>query len=637
MIGTPFGRYQLLELLGRGGMGEVWRAFDAETNRAVAVKVLSTHLANDSRFEERFRREAHAAAGLNDPHVVPIHNFGEIDGRLYVDMRLIEGHDLQALISDGPLHPSRAIGIIGDVAAALDAAHEVGLFHRDVKPSNILVAKSDFAYLIDFGIARAANEARMTSTGAVIGTWAYLAPERITGADDHRADIYALACVLYACLTGRQPFPGTSMEQQIGGHLALPPPCPSAHDSTLPTKFDDVVAKGMAKNPDDRYSTAGELAREARQALTAPEASSPAETPIPSGTPAGYRPGAETESRSPTSSRFAPTNGKRRWWGIAAATAATIAIVAAAGIANLDHDTPSANGGLASNPSTAQSEPDGPFTGAFRAAFGPVTTTNGGQVDAATTGSSEVRSACRATGCVATATSIGPMVENSPVFDRIGDEWVAVDVIDSTSAPQSFRAVCLQTLTPQLWEVTRLTLQPDGSSLSGDYEIIDPGRSCVSERSVTLTRTGAVDEATTPDPLTQAPRIASPAEALYGRYRVTYNRGTSAPAVHEGPLFTSCLRTGETCVSTFTSEPHDGQRQVLLWADDKWVWTVDQEVSCNVDNARVYLKASAVFRVPSPPQNPIDFLSGRGSDTATGGTGCDGSTDTTTTYERLGN
>ncbi|WP_156746042.1 serine/threonine-protein kinase, partial [Mycobacterium sp. 1423905.2] len=227
MEGTPFGRYRLIELLGRGGMGEVWRAYDTETQRVVAVKVLPANLANDPIFEQRFRREALAAAGLNEPHVVPIHNFGEIDGRLYVDMRLVHGRDLGAIIADGPLDPERTVKIIEQVASALRAAHRIGLVHRDVKPSNILVTEDDFAYLIDFGIARAAGSSRMTGTGNVIGTWAYMAPERLTtGQTDPRGDTYALGCVFYECLTGNQPFPGDSLEQQIGGHLSLPPPRP---------------------------------------------------------------------------------------------------------------------------------------------------------------------------------------------------------------------------------------------------------------------------------------------------------------------------------------------------------------------------------------------------------------------------
>src|SRR6516164_10510404 len=174
-------------------MGQVFRAYDPTTDRMVALKVLPAHLAGDPEFQERFRREARVAASLNDPHVIPIHRYGEIEGRLYVDMRLIEGRDLQAVLADGPLEPSRAVRIIEQVAEALHAAHEVGLLHRDVKPSNILLDDDDFAYLIDFGIARASEDTRLTKTGGVIGTLHYLAPERLgAGVVDARADIYAL-------------------------------------------------------------------------------------------------------------------------------------------------------------------------------------------------------------------------------------------------------------------------------------------------------------------------------------------------------------------------------------------------------------------------------------------------------------
>ncbi len=266
----PFGRYRLVSLIGEGGMGQVFRAFDTETERTVAVKVLPPHLAKDEKFQERFRREAHAAAGLADPHIVPIHDFGEIEGRLYVDMRLIDGRDLEAVLADGPMDPERAVSIIEQVAGALDAAHRIGLVHRDVKPTNVLVGERDFAYLIDFGIARGTGEVGVTSTGQTIGTLSYMAPERFaTGMADFRSDVYALACVLYQCLTGMRPYAGDSLEQQIAGHMIAPPPRPSAHRLGIPSTFDEVIATGLAKDPDRRYQTASDLGHAARRALTA--------------------------------------------------------------------------------------------------------------------------------------------------------------------------------------------------------------------------------------------------------------------------------------------------------------------------------------------------------------------------------
>jgi serine/threonine protein kinase len=270
--GTSFGRYRLIELLGRGGMGEVWRAHDTVTDRVVAIKVLPAHLSQDEDFQRRFRREAHAAARLDTPHVVPIHDYGEIDGRLFVSMRLIKGRDLDTVLAEGPLDPARAVRIIDQVAKALHAAHEVGLLHRDIKPSNILLDGDDFAYLIDFGIARAVDETRMTKSGFMIGTFDYIAPERLgTGVEeDARADIYSLACVLYEALTGRPPFARDTMAGLVAAHLNTPPPRPSTTQPDVPAGFDAVIAKGMAKGPDQRYATAIELANAARDAITVP-------------------------------------------------------------------------------------------------------------------------------------------------------------------------------------------------------------------------------------------------------------------------------------------------------------------------------------------------------------------------------
>ncbi|OBI40179.1 serine/threonine protein kinase [Mycobacterium kyorinense] len=287
MQGTSFGKYRLIELLGRGGQGEVWRAHDTVIDRVVAIKILPPEFSRDEVFQQRFRREAHAAARLSSPHVIPIHTHGEIDGRLFVDMRLIEGRDLQSILGRGPMAPERAVYIVDQIAKALHAAHKVGLLHRDVKPSNILLDDDDFAYLIDFGIARAAGELGLTTAGDVIGTFHYMAPERFSAGQldarpvDARSDIYALTCVLYECLTAAHPFPGDSLEQQLTNHLTAPPPRPSITDPGLPGGFDAVIATGMAKNPDDRYGTAVQLARAAYDAVTTPPAPARARSATP--------------------------------------------------------------------------------------------------------------------------------------------------------------------------------------------------------------------------------------------------------------------------------------------------------------------------------------------------------------------
>jgi YVTN family beta-propeller protein len=279
-----FGPYRLEELIGRGGMGEVYRAFDSTRRRTVAVKVLPPELASDTQFQIRFRRESELAARLSEPHVIPIHDYGEIDGRLYIDMRLVAGTELGALLkAGGALPPQRAVHLVGQVAEALDAAHAEGLVHRDVKPSNVLVTASDFVYLVDFGVARSldGDGTQLTATGSTVGTLSYMAPERFDGLGDHRVDVYALACVLFEVLTGRRPFEGNALPVLLNAHLNTPPPRPTDLRSELPRGLDGVIARGMAKNPDARFPSAGALADAARAALA--PAVAPVFTPPPPG------------------------------------------------------------------------------------------------------------------------------------------------------------------------------------------------------------------------------------------------------------------------------------------------------------------------------------------------------------------
>ncbi len=269
--GSRFGPYQLKRLLARGGMGEVYEAEDTRKHRTVALKLISPQLSGDPAFRTRMQREADAAGRLNEPHVVPIHDYGEIDGQFYVEMRLVDGVNLATLLkNEGALSPARAVALMGQVAAALDAAHAIGVTHRDVKPENILVTRDDFVYLVDFGIAHAAGDSSLTRTGTAVGTYNYMAPERFSGDEvTYRADIYSLACVLGECLIGSPPYRADSIERLIASHLMEPPPRPSqVRPGLVPVALDQVIARGMAKNPRDRYSSAGDLAHAAHDALT---------------------------------------------------------------------------------------------------------------------------------------------------------------------------------------------------------------------------------------------------------------------------------------------------------------------------------------------------------------------------------
>jgi serine/threonine-protein kinase len=255
-------------------MGEVYEAEDTRKGRIVALKLISPEFSDDPTFRARMKREAGAAGRLTEPHVVPIHDYGEINDQLYLDMRLIDGANLATVLKQtGAISPPRAVAIVRQVAAALDAAHANGVTHRDVKPENILITGDDFAYLVDFGIARAGTDPGLTQVGMAMGTYKYMAPERLSDHEvTYRSDIYSLACVLGECLTGTPPFRADSIERLVAAHLMEPAPRPSQlRPGRVPVALDQVVAKGMAKNPEERYRSAGDLADAALHALTTPD------------------------------------------------------------------------------------------------------------------------------------------------------------------------------------------------------------------------------------------------------------------------------------------------------------------------------------------------------------------------------
>jgi serine/threonine-protein kinase len=283
-VGETFGPYELRSLIGAGGMGEVYQAYDTVKDRMVALKLLRPELAVDPSFQERFRRESRTAARLHEPHIVPVHDFGEIDGVLFIDMRLVEGASLKAVLArSGPMAPARAIAIITQVAAALDAAHASGLTHRDVKPENLLLTPGDFVYLVDFGIAHSGGDSGLTSAGSAIGSCAYMAPERFSGGIvGPPADVYSLACVLFECLTGQPPYPTGDLPSLMSAHMLSPPPRPSVARPGLHPSFDAVILWGMTKDPAGRCPTAGELARAASAAaMSVTPAPGPPQTASP--------------------------------------------------------------------------------------------------------------------------------------------------------------------------------------------------------------------------------------------------------------------------------------------------------------------------------------------------------------------
>ena len=266
--GTRFAGYRIEALIGRGAMAEVYRARD-DAGHAVALKLLDAASAQDERFRRRFLRESELAASLHDPHIVPTLAAGDDEGRLYLAMELIAGSDLRGLLrEEGRLDPERTVALLEQVAAALDAAHAAGLVHRDVKPGNILV-DGDRAYVCDFGLARhVAAMSSLTGDRGFVGTIDYVSPEQIEGtAVDARTDVYSLGCVLYECLVGMRPYDRDSELSVVFAHLNEPPPKPTDVRPELPAAFDDVVATALAKQPDDRYGSCGELAAAAHAAL----------------------------------------------------------------------------------------------------------------------------------------------------------------------------------------------------------------------------------------------------------------------------------------------------------------------------------------------------------------------------------
>jgi serine/threonine protein kinase len=279
--GAEVGGYRINELIGRGGMGIVYRVTNVALNRIYALKVLTPELAEDEQFRQRFQREMRMAASLHHPHVVGIHYAGEQDGLLFLAMDYVHGTDLrESLIKDGAIDPERAVDLLTQVASALDAAHAKGLVHRDIKPANIMITVKDgeeHAYLTDFGLAKRHDSySGLTVAGSMVGTVDYMAPEQITGdTTDARTDLYALGCVFFQMLTGKVPYERENSIATLYAHTHEPPPPLEAPLTDRYPELTPVLERAMAKKPDDRYLSAGDFARDAAAALRGSRSTSP--------------------------------------------------------------------------------------------------------------------------------------------------------------------------------------------------------------------------------------------------------------------------------------------------------------------------------------------------------------------------
>ena len=291
LIAGQFAGYRIDSRVGRGGMGVVYRATDLALDRSVALKVLDDELAKDPAFRRRFVTESKLAASLDHPNVVPIYAAGDCDGMPYIAMRFVPGADLRSVLrGEGRLQPERVARIIAQVASALDAAHAHGLVHRDVKPANVLVTPEDHVYLTDFGLTkRVSPDTEATRTGVVLGTLNYMAPEQIRGSTiGSYTDIYSLGCMTVHLLTGEVPFPVETEEAKLWAHVSEPPPRPSERVPGLGQAFDPIVARAMAKVPEQRYASAGQVGEAMLEAVSPPvpaPAPPAAETPAPAEPP----------------------------------------------------------------------------------------------------------------------------------------------------------------------------------------------------------------------------------------------------------------------------------------------------------------------------------------------------------------
>jgi serine/threonine-protein kinase len=320
LIGKTLGQYQIIELAGKGGMATVYKAFQPSLNRYIALKVLPDYLANDEQFVQRFEQEARAAAALRHPNIMVVYDVGQEGNTHYIAAEYLEGATLSQVLaqSRGPLPLPRIVNLLNQLASALDFAHQRGLVHRDIKPSNVFIGPDDHVTLMDFGIVKALTSGQqVTRTGMMVGTPEYMSPEQAEAKSvDQRSDIYSLGVVLYQLLTGRVPFQADSPTAVLLAHVTQPPRPPSQINPAIPPSVEAVVIRALAKNPIERFGSAGELARALVQAAGAPVPQVPVRAPAvpptvtaPSTPPPSYAPSGLSQTPPPAP----PTPRKTNW------------------------------------------------------------------------------------------------------------------------------------------------------------------------------------------------------------------------------------------------------------------------------------------------------------------------------------
>jgi serine/threonine protein kinase len=291
--GTTIGGYRIVSLLGQGGMGVVYLAENAQTGQRVALKLLTPDLARSAGFRERFVREASYASSMRHPNVIEVFDAGEQEDVLYIAMQYVEGEDLKGLlVREGRLDAPRTVGLLGQVASALDAAHSTGLLHRDIKPGNVMIAHGtpEHCYLTDFGLSKnpSSDSIALTAQGEFVGTIDYTAPELVLGKKaDSRLDVYSLGCLFYECLAGAPPFPKERDVEVLYAHIQDPVPKITAMRPDLPSALDEVIEKAMAKKPEDRFATCSAFIDAARAIVGGPAPGAAPPLPPP---PAGAGP-----------------------------------------------------------------------------------------------------------------------------------------------------------------------------------------------------------------------------------------------------------------------------------------------------------------------------------------------------------